>query len=121
MISTAIMRRIGPLLVGLYVVAQICGVAPLMSCDSAHVAAATHMLYECKRTGALPQEDHHHAGDADDTAQHHVLLDLNGVLIQSFVVVNSVAHFEMEASTPRSLAEADVVLLERPPKPFLSV
>ena len=121
MISIAIIRRIGPLLVGLYIVAQICGVVPLMSCDSAHVAPATHMLSECKRTGALPQDHHHHAGDADGTAQHHVLLDLNGVLIQSFVVVNSIAHFAIEASAPRSLAEADVVLLERPPKPFLSV
>jgi hypothetical protein len=74
----------------------------------------------CRETGALPQ-DHHHAGDADDTAHHHALLDLNGVLVQSTVVVNSVVHLAIEANAPRSLAEADVVLLERPPKPFLSV
>lgn len=120
MISTAIVRRLGPLLVGLYVVAQICGVIPLMSCDSAHAAPGTHMLSECKQTGALPQ-DHHHAGDSDDAAHHHVLLDLSGVLIQSFIVVNSIVHIAIEVSAPRAFAEADVVLLERPPKASLSV
>jgi hypothetical protein len=113
-------RRLGPLIVGLYVVAQICGVIPLMSCDSAHAAPGTHMLAECKLTGVLPQ-DHHHAGDADDAAHHHALQDLNGVLVQSSVVVNSIVHIAIEVSAPRALAEADVVLLERPPKPFLSV
>jgi hypothetical protein len=113
-------RRWGPVLVGLYVVAQICGVIPLMSCDSAHAAPGTHILSECKQTGALPQ-DHHHAGDADDAAHHHVLLDLNGVLVESSVVVNSIVHIAIEVSAPRALTEVDVVLLERPPKPFLSV
>ncbi len=78
------------------------------------------MLSECKQTGALPQ-DHHHAGDSDDAAHHHVLLDLSGVLIQSFIVVNSIVHIAIEVSAPRALAEADVVLLERPPKASLSV
>ena len=120
MISTAIARRLGPLLVGLYVVAQICGVIPLMSCDSAHAAPGTHMLSECKQTGALPQ-DHHHAGDSDDAAHHHVLQDLNGVLVQSSIVVNSIVHIALEVSASRALAEADVVLLERPPKASLLV
>jgi hypothetical protein len=120
MISTTIMRRIGPLLVGLYVVAQICGVIPLMSLDSAHAAPGTHLLSECKQTGSLPQ-NHHHAGDADDAVHHHALQDLNGVLVQSSVVANSIVHIAIEVSAPRALVEADVVLLERPPKPFLSI
>jgi hypothetical protein len=117
MISTAIVRRLSPLLVGLYVVAH---VIPLMSCDGAHAVPRTHRLSECKQTGALPQ-DHHHAGDADDAAHHHALQDLNGVLVQSSVVVDSIVHIAIEVSAPRALAEADVVLLERPPKPFPSV
>jgi hypothetical protein len=120
MISSATVRRLGPLLVGLYVLAQICGVIPLMSCDSAHAAPGTHMLSECKQTGTLPQ-NHHHAGDADDAAHHHFLQDLNSVLVQSSVVVNSIVHIAIEASAPRALVEADVVLLERPPKPLPSV
>jgi hypothetical protein len=120
MISSAIVRRLGPLLIGLYVLAQICGVIPLMSRDSAHAAPATHMLSDCKQTGTLPQ-NHHHAGDADDAVHHHALQDLNGVFVQSSVVGNSIVQIAIEVSAPRALVEAEVVLLERPPKSFLSV
>jgi hypothetical protein len=78
------------------------------------------MLSECKQIGGIPQ-DHHHAGDADDPAHHHALLDLNGVLVQPFIALESILHIALEVSAPRALAEADAVLLERPPKPFLSV
>ena len=111
----------GPLLVGLYVAAQICGVIPLMGCDSVHAFAATHMLSKCEATGGLPQHPHH-TGDADDAAHHHVLKDLNGVLAQvPDRGENTVVDVSVHAAAPRALTEADVVLLERPPKPFLSV
>jgi hypothetical protein len=119
MISTTIARRLGPLFVGLYVVAQICGVIPLMICDSAHAAPGTQMLSECNQTRGL--QDHHHAGDADDAAHHHVLQDLNGVFLQSYVSVETIVRIAIEMIAPRALAEAYAVLLERPPKPFLSV
>jgi hypothetical protein len=117
MISTAIARRLGPVFVGLYLVAQICGVIPLMICDSAHAAPGTQML--SNQTRGL--QDHHHAGDADDADHHHVLQDLNGVLLQSYVSVGTIVRIAIEMIAPRALADADAVLLERPPKPFLSV
>jgi hypothetical protein len=121
MISTAIVRRLGPLLVGLYVVAQICGVTPIISRQSAHDAAWPSFLSEGKSTHQ-PSQDHHHAGDADDAANHHVLQDLNGVLAHlPDRGENAVVHLAIWATTPDTLTKADPVRLERRPKPFLSV
>jgi len=120
MIPRAIVRRLGPLLVGLYVVAQIGGVIPLMSCHSAH-AAGSLVLSGCKHAGEAPRE-HHHPGDADDVAHHHALQDLNGVLAQPSVPIeNHIVHVGIRRAAPRSLVGAGAVLLERPPKPFLLV
>jgi hypothetical protein len=112
-------RRLGRWLVGLYVLGLMGGVVPLISCYSAH-AAAPSVAFECK-SATVPQQEHHHAGDTDDAARHHILLDLNGVLVQSSLVLNSIVHIALEVSAPRTLAEADVVLLERPPKASLLV
>jgi hypothetical protein len=100
MISNGAMRRLGPIFVGLYLIVQICGVAPLMSCHSAHAGAASSLLAECS-DGTLPHQNRHHAGDADDAVHHHALQE--------------------PALALSALIEADPVLLERPPKPFLSV
>jgi hypothetical protein len=122
MTSMAAQRRLGPLLVGLYLIAQICGVAPLISCHSAHAAAGPLVLSECQGDiGAFPH-DHHHAGDADDAAHHHALQDLNGVF--GWLPDGSeiaLVHIAIMPPAPRALATAEPVLLERPPKAFLSI
>jgi hypothetical protein len=122
MISTAAMHRVSPWLVGLFLLAQIFGVVPLISCHSAHAAGGASILCEYQ-TGAdaLPQS-HHHLGDADDAAHHHALQDLSGVMANSpDRREESLVHIVITAPAPRALAPADQIRLERPPKPVLSV
>jgi hypothetical protein len=119
MISTATMRRLGPWLVGLYVLAMVAGVMPLIRACNAHTIAPLAV----SESGAPAQpQDHHHAGDTDDVAHHHALQDLTGVLDSRLARTEiAVVHSTMIASPTRALAEADPVLLERPPKTFLSI
>jgi hypothetical protein len=79
MISAATMRRVTPWLVGLYVLALIGGIIPLVSTDSAH-AGPLIVLSDSKAAGGELPGNHHHAGDADDAATHHALQDLTGIL-----------------------------------------
>jgi hypothetical protein len=121
MISTVTIRRLGPWLVGLYVLALIGGVTPLLDEHSAHAGAPLTLSEFKSGAGAIPQ-DHHHAGDADDVAAHHVLQDLTGLAAWlpdgDHTVIE---HVAAPSAAPRALTEADTVLLERPPKPILSI
>lgn len=113
------MRRLGPWLVGLYVLAMVAGVMPLMRACNAHAVAP---LAVSESSAPLPPQGHHHAGDADDLAHHHALQDLTGVLDWRPVGAGLAdAHAAMIAFPARALAEADPVLLERPPRTFLSI
>ena len=122
MISTGAIRRLGPCLAGLFLIAQVFGVMPLVSGHIAHVAQSQLELSEGRAgTAQLPQE-HHHRGDADGSVQHHALQDLSGVvagLAQSCEIVW--VHVTAAVSAPSAPTEADPVLLERPPKSLLSV
>jgi hypothetical protein len=119
MFSTAAARRLGPWLVGLYVLAMVAGVMPLIRACNAH-AIAPFGVSESSRP-VLPQ-GRHHAGDADDVAHHHALQDLAGVLDWRLAATGiAAAHAVMTAFPARALAEADPVLLERPPKTCLSI
>jgi hypothetical protein len=119
MISTATMRRLGPWLVGLYVLAMVAGAMPLMRACNAHAVVP---LAVSESSAPLPSQGHHHAGDADDLAHHHALQDLTGVLDWRPVGAGLAAvHVAMIRFLARALAEADPVLLERPPKAFLSI
>jgi hypothetical protein len=122
MILTAAMRRLGPWLIGLFLIAQIFGVVPLMSCHSAHAAGGNFLLSACEDGPDTHSPGHHHPGDSDDAAHHHALQDLNGVL--AWVPDrNEIAlvHIAVTPRAARALTEADPVLLERPPRPFLSI
>jgi hypothetical protein len=86
------------------------------------VAEAQLVLSErAAGTESIPQGHHHH-GDADGSIQHHELQDLNGSLT---CLVNSceIAFVDVtdSAYAPSALAEANPILLERPPKALLSV
>ena len=122
MISTAATRRLGPWLVGLFLAAQIFGVVLLMSCHSAHAAGGSLLLSACEDGIDTHSHGHHHPGDSDDAAHHHALQDLNGLL--AWTPDRNEIALVLIAVAPRAvraLAEADAVLLERPPKPFLSI
>lgn len=119
MIATAKLRRFGPWLIGLYVLAMVAGVMPLIRACNAHTVA---QLAVSEKSAPAQQQDHHHAGDADDVAHHHALQDLTGVLAwRPERGEVAVIHSAMIAPPARALAEADPVLLERPPKSFLSI
>lgn len=122
MISKAATHRLGPWLARLFLAAQIFGVAPLMSCYSAHAAGGTLLLSACEDGTDTHSHGHHHPGDSDDAAHHHALQDVNGVLAWA-PDGNEIAfvHIAVTPPAPRALAKADPVLLERPPKPFLSI
>ena len=122
MIAMAAMRRLGPWLVGLFFIAQIFGVVPLMSGHTAHVAETQFALSKGDAgTGNVPQRHHHH-GDADGFIQHHELQDLNGT-ITSLAGRGEIACVQVALVTyaPSALTQTDPVLLERPPKPLLSI
>jgi len=123
MISTAAMRRLGPWVVGLFIIGQIFGVVPLVSGHTAHVAEAE--LASSLSGGvdhAAHHKQHHHRGDADGCAQHHALQDLSGApapLLDCCEIV--FAEVALTVPPPRMLAASDPVRLERPPKSSLSV
>jgi hypothetical protein len=65
---------------------------------------------------------HHHDGDADGAIEHHELQDLNGT--PAYLMAGCEPAFTHDAITAYvsdALVESNPVLLERPPKPFLSV
>jgi hypothetical protein len=117
--TAAIHRRLGPWLIGLYVLAIVGGFVPLVTSYSAHSGAPWTISQANGSTG--PQQ-RHHLGDADDAAHHHVLQDLTGTAAW---LPNSndipVVHIAITPPAPRSFTEADALRLERPPKPHLSI
>ena len=121
MIAMAAMRRLCPWVVGLFLVAQVFGVVPLMSGHTAHVAESELALSkDSASTGSVPQGHHHH-GDADGFIQHHELQDLNGAFTYVITCEIAFVHVAITAYAPNALAEACPTLLERPPKHLLSI
>jgi hypothetical protein len=122
MIRQAALRRSAPWLVGLFLIAQICGVAPLLGEHTAHVTESQLALSEVAVTGDASHGHHHHDGDADGAIQHHELQDLNGAPAWGIADRElAFTHDTIAAYVSDALAESNPVLLERPPKPFLSV
>jgi hypothetical protein len=122
MIAMAAMRRLCPWVVGLFLIAQVFGVVPLVSGHTAHVAEAELVLSkDSTSTGSIPHQGHHHVGDADGFIQHHELQDLNCAFTSVVCCEIAFVHVAITAPAPSVLAEADRILLERPPKPLLSI
>jgi hypothetical protein len=123
MIRQVALHRLVPWLIGLFFIAQICGVVQLLSEHTAHVTESQLILSEAAVTGNTSHgHHHHHDGDADGAIQHHELQDLNGApacLIASCEL--AFTHDTITAYVSDAFTESKPVLLERPPKPFLSV
>jgi len=120
MIAMAAMRRLCPWLVGLFLIAQIFGVVPLMSEHTAHAAESQLVHFKGNASGGSIPQGHHHHGDADGFIQHHELQDLNCAFTCVVCCEIAFVHVAITARAPSALAEADRILLERPPKPLLS-
>jgi hypothetical protein len=122
MIRQPAFRPLTPWLIGLFFIAQICGVARLLSEHTAHVTESQLVFSDVAATGATSLGHHHHYGDADGAIQHHELQDLNGApayLVDDCEV--TFTHDAIRAYVADLLTGNNPVLLERPPKPFLSV
>jgi hypothetical protein len=120
MFPTAIARRLSPWIVGIFIVAQIFGVFPLVSEHTAHVAQADFAVSEnCFCTGNAPHG--HYRGDIDGFVQHHELQDLSGVMACSAHQGEiGFVHVAVSRYAPHSLSEGNPIFLERPPKSLLS-
>jgi len=113
-------RRLSPWIVGIFLVAQIFGVFPLVSEHTAHVAEAGFAVSQnCACTGSAPHGHYH--GDADGFVQHHELQDLSGVLTCATSECEScLLHVAVSLYAPHALREGNPIFLERPPKSLLS-
>lgn len=121
MIRQAALRRSAPWLIGLFIIAQICGVVRLLGEHTAHVAESELILSNATATRNTPL-GHHHYGDEDGAIQHHELQDLNGAPASLIAGCEPVfTRFTITAYVSDALTGSNPVLLERPPKPFLSV
>jgi hypothetical protein len=122
MIRQAALRRSAPWLIGLFLIAQICGVAPLLGEHTAHETESQLTLSEGAVIGDASHGHHHHYGDADGAIQQHELQDLNGApaVVIAYCEL-AFTHDTITAYVSDALTESIPVLLERPPKPFLSV
>jgi hypothetical protein len=120
MIPTAKVRSLSTWVVGLFVIAQIFAVVPLMSEHTTHVAQTSFALcQDCVSTGTIPQG--HHRGDADGFVQHHELQDLSGALTYAISQCKiGILHVAVSRYAPNALVEGDPILLEHPPKSLLS-
>jgi len=115
-------RSLAPWLTGLFLVAQILGVLPLISGHTAHVAALELTLPSGDDSSAPSPHSGHHRGDADGLAQHHELQDLNGAFPHLITGVEvALVVVAITGNPADALTENEPALLERPPKPFLSI
>jgi hypothetical protein len=121
MIRQAAWRRLNTWLIGLFFIAQTCGIAPLLGEHTAHVTESQLVLAHTIFTDNA-SHGHHHDGDADGAIQHHELQDLNGA--PACLVADGklpLARVAVMTHVSDALTESSPVLLERPPKPLLSV
>ena len=122
MIRLVSLHRLSPWLIGLFFIAQICGVVQLLSNHTAHVTESQLILSKTAVTESTSHRHHHHYGDADGAIQHHELQDLNGAPLYLIAGCElAFTHDTMTGYVSDALTESNPVLLERPPKPFLSI
>jgi len=132
MISLADIRRFGPWLLGLFLLAQAAGVVPLISVHLQHAYASEQdAAADLKETGGISHQHHHHAhheqgqhehgaadpGDQCCTLHHH----LAGVLPVAPPAGASNLAPKIAPAAPQQLASADRYPLERPPRHHSSI
>ena len=120
MFRNAAWRRLSLWLVGLFFIAQVCGVVHLLGEHTAHVSESQLALSHAP-FAASPSHGHHHDGDADGAIQHHALQDLNGTPLRVAATCEpDFAPVAIINYVSDALIESGPVRLERPPKSPLS-
>jgi hypothetical protein len=127
MISLIIKRSFARWFLGLFLIAQLAGIAPLIAVHLQHISAAEQDVADDADAGVTPHTHHHHVhqdgrhhdhglADPNDqccTIHHH----LAGVLpLATGAKANEVVLAANVSLPPRTLVPADPRLLERPPK-----
>jgi hypothetical protein len=112
-------------LLAFFVAAQVGGVVPLLYDHTLNLTETTpipsHAHKQVSNTVTAPDADHHH-GALDLHDQCCALHTLAGPLPYVPAVAPArLAGNRVAPAAPRRLVDGDPVLLERPPKPFLSV
>jgi hypothetical protein len=110
-------RRVARWLVGLFLVAQIAGVIPLIAAHTLHVFEDKQVVSGGHGFTAVGPHGTHHHGLADLNDQCCAFHHLSGVLpfaVKAAPVRN--AKLAIWPSVPRALVLAEPKLLERPPK-----
>jgi len=121
------LRRLGPLLLGLVLLAQAAGIVPMISTHIQHAFESEQdIAADLADSGRVNHVHHHHAHhdggqhehDANDpndqccTLHHH----LAGVLTTATAAARSGLTASVVVAPPRSLLGTDPGTLERPPK-----
>ena len=111
-------RRFGPWLLGLFLIAQIAGVVPLMFDHAVHVFESQPAVAEAHDHSAPGRHsDHRHGiGDVKDEccSLHHHLAGIIPFAMPPAAF--TLATMPLVAPPLRTLASADSILPERPPK-----
>jgi hypothetical protein len=132
MFSLARLRCLGPMLLGLFVLAQVAAIAPLISTHIQHaIETEQDTAADLRESGGVNHVHHHHlrhdsgqhehsTNDPNDqccTLHHH----LAGVMPTASGASGSSSPVPIIALPPCSLVGIDPSKLERPPKLPLSV
>jgi hypothetical protein len=116
--SLGTMRRFGPWLLGLFLIAQVAGVVPVMFDHAVHVFESQPAVSGAHDHSAPGRHGDHRHGivDVNDEccALHHHLAGVLPFTVR--VVSTSFAAVQMVVPTARASASADPILPERPPK-----
>jgi len=111
-------RRFGPWLLGLFLLAQIVGVVPVMFDHAMHVFESQPAVSSAHDHSAPGRHGDHRHGVADVKDEccslHHHLAGVLPFALRA-VAISFVAVL-MVVPPARALASADPILLERPPK-----
>jgi hypothetical protein len=116
--SLQTMRRFGPWLLGLFLIAQLAGVVPVMFDHAVHVFESQPAVASAHDHSASSRHGDHRHGIADVKDEccslHHHLAGVLPFTVRAVSI--SFAAVRMVVPPARALASADPILLERPPK-----
>jgi hypothetical protein len=132
MIALADLRRAGPWLLGLFLLAQAAGVLPLISIHLQHTYASEQdVVADLAEAGNVSHPHHHHAhrgqeqhehgttdpGDQCCTLHHH----LAGMLSVALLAAASHPSSHIVPAPLQRVVSAERALLEKPPKLHTSI
>jgi hypothetical protein len=122
MCSLATMRRLGPWLLGLFLIAHMAGVVPLICFHTMHLFDGQPAISDGPTASTAVDRSHHPHGttDAKDEccSMHHHLAGVLAPLLTTASI--SFASMPVAVSPQDPLHCSDPILLDRPPK-FLSL